>query len=63
MGYDYYTFTGTQGEGYYEPPAALAQSGTSLTLLSKTYGAETELGIGVFNLTKPITSTMTSFTN
>ena len=61
-GWSYYTFTGTQSKGYYQSTQAFAD-GTSLSLLSKTYGAETELGIQLNSMNKGITETMTSFTN
>jgi hypothetical protein len=60
LGWDYYTFTGTQGAGYAPTPSSLASS-TSLALVSQTYGAETELSFWLGPTTKPITSTMTSY--
>ena len=61
-GYDYYTFTGTQGVGYYQPVNALANS-ASVTLVSNYYSTESELGIYLQNIKRAITTTMTSFTN
>ncbi len=61
LGWDYYTFTGTQSVGYTQPSNALAD-GISIDLVSNQYNVETEFSFYIQNIKKTITSTMTSST-
>ena len=61
MGYSYYTFTGTQGVGYYQSPATLADF-ANINFSTRNYGAEGEFVFHLRNIKKALTTTMTSYT-
>ena len=58
-GYSYYTFTGTQSKGYYQPPGAFADS-ADINLSSRNYGEEAEFVFHLQSINQKLTSTMNS---